>query len=317
MKSSMIRTMVLFLCIGFICSACTGDSQSSQNTPPPGEGSAIVQTDGSGLTESIEKSIDAAYSTFLADMVVYNTLDPDVLNVMLSEEPPPFLLDVRSVAEVEMNGRIQGAVVIPLRDVGKHTDQLPSFDTTIVSYCGSGWRCTIAMTALEALGWQYVLSLKGYSYYGWVEAGYPIVGGIPEAVPLNAAQPDAALLAHIDATLSSIPEGRGAITAETLNTEIIENPQIILVDVRRQEELEDIGMIEGAINIPLESFISTKADWPADKDATIVVYCGSDHRSTIAMTILWSYGYSDVSSLYGGVYGWLDAGYSVVQYAMQ
>jgi rhodanese-related sulfurtransferase len=41
-------------------------------------------------------------------------------------------------------------------------------------------------------------------------------------------------------------------------------------------------------------------EWPADSAAPIVVYCGSGHRSTIAMTILWSYGYTDVRSLRGG-----------------
>jgi rhodanese-related sulfurtransferase len=55
------------------------------------------------------------------------------------------------------------------------------------------------------------------------------------------------------------------------------------------------------------------ANWPADKDATIVIYCGSGHRSTIAMAILWSYGYSNVTSLKGGFGGWVDAGFPVVE----
>ena len=42
-----------------------------------------------------------------------------------------------------------------------------------------------------------------------------------------------------------------------------------------------------------------------------VVYCGSGHRSTIAMPILWSYGYTDVLSMRGGVAEWVKAGYPV------
>ncbi|HUS93724.1 MAG TPA: hypothetical protein VMZ24_00950 [Patescibacteria group bacterium] len=46
---------------------------------------------------------------------------------------------------------------------------MPSFDTPSTSDCGSGWRCTIAMTALGALGYGDSLSLKGGSYGGWLE----------------------------------------------------------------------------------------------------------------------------------------------------
>jgi rhodanese-related sulfurtransferase len=261
-------------------------------------------------------ALDAAYTTFLADMAAYNTISLDALNGLLVEDPP-FLLDVREVSELEEKGYIEGAVVIPLREIGQNTELLPSFDTTIVSYCGSGWRCTIALTALEALGWEDVLCLKGNSFSGWLEAGYPAVEGIPEADALNAAQPEPALLEVIDETLADVPEGFGGIAADALNSEIIENPDLILIDTRRAEEVEEKGMIEGAVHIPLESFIDGKADWPADEDAKIVVYCGSGHRSTIAMTILWSYGYSDVRSLKGGFGGWAEAGYPIVEYVME
>jgi rhodanese-related sulfurtransferase len=226
------------------------------------------------------------------------------------------VLDVRSVEEVEEKGYIEGAAVIPLREVGQHLDQLPSFDTTIVSYCGSGWRCTIAMTALEALGWEDVLSLKGGSFGGWVEAGYPVATGVPEAMVLNAASPDANLVGLIDGALSAIPEGWGVITADSLNQEIAEGTEMVLLDVRRTEEVEEKGLIEGAIHIPLEEFVERQAEWPA-KDAKVVIYCGSGHRSTMAMTILWSYGYGDVRSLKDGFGGWVDAGYPIVEFAAQ
>ena len=57
-----------------------------------------------------------------------------------------------------------------------------------------------------------------------------------------------------------------------------------------------------------------KDQWPAAQDAPIVVYCGSGHRSTMAMTMLWSYGYNDVRSLKGGFGGWAEAGYPVAEY---
>jgi len=232
-------------------------------------------------------------------MVGYNAINPAGLNEMLAEEPPPFLLDVRSINEVEENGYIEGATVIPLLELGKNLDLLPSFDTTIVAYCGSGWRCTIAMTALGPLGWNSTFVLKEGSYKGWAEAGYPLAIGLPETIALHAASPDPAMTAVINKMLSSIPEDWGFVTANTILQELDRDPNLIMIDVRSDDEVKTTGLIEGAIHIPLEDFIDRKTDWPIDKDATIVIYSGHGHRSTIAMTILMTYGYSDVRSLGG------------------
>ena len=123
--------------------------------------------------------------------------------------------------------------------------------------------------------------------------------GIPEAVALHAASPDPAMTAVINNLLSSIPEDWGFVTANTVLTEIDGNPDLIMIDVRSDDEVKAIGLLEGAIHIPLEHFIDRKADWPNDKDAPIVIFCGYGHRSTIAITILMTYGYNDVRSLGG------------------
>jgi len=257
------------------------------------------QTEVTSDTEIDERDLDAAYTSFLRDMVMYNTIALDDLNSMLAEEPPPFLLDVREFDEVMETGHIEGAVVIPLRELGNRTDLLPTFDTTIVSYCGSGWRCTIAMTALEALGWENVFSLRDGSFSGWIEAGYPTVTGLPKAVSLNVASPDPAMLTLMDDTLSNIPEELGMITIDAVNIELMTNPNLILIDVRRSEDIQETGSIEGAVHIPLEEFIARKIEWPVDKSAKIMIYSSVGYRSIIAMTILWSYGYNDVWSLIG------------------
>jgi rhodanese-related sulfurtransferase len=262
--------------------------------------------------------LDTAFATFLGGMEAYNTVGLDDLNLMLAEDPPPYILDVRQPEELEAAGHIEGAVNIPLREVADNIEFLPSFDTTIVSYCGSGWRCTIAAAALEALGWENVLALKGGSFGGWVDGGYPVIAGAAaEPLLLDVAEPDAALLAEIQGMLQAVPEGYGVITAEALNTQLVENPDTILIDVRRTEELAEKGIIESEnwMHIPLEDFIAMKDQWPADLDAPIVIYCGSGHRSTLAMAILWSYGYTNVHSLKGGFGGWVEAGYPVAEFA--
>ena len=263
-------------------------------------GSSAAQNPGTpNLSYAVPEDIDAAFNSFLDAMVGYNAINPAGLNEMLAEEPPPFLLDVRSINEVEENGYIEGATVIPLLELSKNLDLLPSFDTTIVAYCGSGWRCTIAMTALGPLGWNSTFVLKEGSYKGWAEAGYPLAIGLPETIALHAASPDPAMTAVINKMLSSIPEDWGFVTANTILQELDRDPNLIMIDVRSDDEVKTTGLIEGAIHIPLEDFIDRKTDWPIDKDATIVIYSGHGHRSTIAMTILMTYGYSDVRSLGG------------------
>ncbi|HUS93723.1 MAG TPA: rhodanese-like domain-containing protein [Patescibacteria group bacterium] len=133
---------------------------------------------------------------------------------------------------------------------------------------------------------------------------------------MDVADLDPALLAIMDQTMSAIPEGWGGLTAEDLNTELAENPDLIVIDVRTQAEVEEKGVIEATnlIQIPLEELVARRAEWPADKSAPIVIYCGSGHRSTMAMTILWQYGYWDVRSLKGGFGGWIKASYPVVEF---
>jgi rhodanese-related sulfurtransferase len=91
--------------------------------------------------------------------------------------------------------------------------------------------------------------------------------------------------------------------------------------VRTLEEVSEKGIIDAGeivqLHIPLEEFISNSADWPADKAAQIVIYCGSGHRSTMAMSILWAYGYTNVRSMSGGFAAWIEAGYPVSEYVAQ
>jgi len=260
--------------------------------------------------------LDNAFATFLDEMEGYGVIGLEDANLAMVEAPAPFILDVREPGELEAAGHIPGAVHIPLRELAQNVDKLPAFDTPIIVYCAGGWRATIGMTALEAMGWQDVKTLKGGSFGGWVEAGYAVEEGFPpEAETLDAAAPDPALVAEIDAMLSNLPEGWGTIAADTLNTELIENPDLILIDVRRAEELADNGVIDAPnlIHIPLEQFVGEKDLWPAGTGAEIVVYCGSGHRSTIAMGILRTYGYENVRSLVGGFGGWAEAGYPTAE----
>ena len=321
MKHKFSFLLVLLLAFSMLLTACGGteavveeDIQVEEVEEPEVEEPEVEEMEEESMGVS-EADLDASFQTFLADMEAYNTITLDALNGLMVEGSTPFLLDVREVSEAEANGHIEGAVMIPLRELGENTDKLPSTDTQIVSYCGSGWRCTIALTLLEGMGFEDVLCLKGDSYTGWKAAGYPTIDGAnPEAAVLNEAELDAGLVASLGETAANVPDGFGGIAADALNTEIVENEDLLLIDVRTDAEVEDNGYVD-APNlsfIPLQNLIDLKDMWPAELDGPIVVYCGSGHRSTIAMTILWAYGYTDVQSLKGGFGGWVSGGFPVM-----
>ena len=311
MSKKMYLPLVMLMLFSMIFSACGPSAPVEPVVEEPIATEAPVE-------ESVVEegpSLDDVFSKMLANMVGYNTVKADALMAELAEDEPPFLLDVRTVEELEENGHIEGATHIPLNELAQHMDLLPAFDTPIVAYCGSGWRATIAMTALYGMGWTDVRALKA-TFADWKAAGNPVADGVPEAMPLNVAEPDAELVAAADAYLVDIVDKGdhyGIITAEGLNTALAENADLVVIDVRTQSEVDEKGTVDAPnfIHIPLEEFVARQAEWPA-LDATITVYCGSGHRSTMAMSILYTYGYEEVTSLKGGFSEWKEAGYATI-----
>lgn len=308
--------LALLLAISMLLAAC--GSQAPAEAPvvekPAATEPAAVEAPTEALVAEVA-NLDGVFGDMLANMASYNTVKADALLVEMAEDNPPFLLDVRTADELAEGGYIEGATHIPLNELAQHIDLLPSFDTPIVAYCGSGWRATIAMTALHGMGWTDVRALKT-AFADLTVAGYPIVTGTPEAVALNVATPDAALVAAADTYLTGIKDHGskfGILTAEMLNTALAEDPGLVVLDVRTQAEVDKNGSIDAPnyVHIPLEDFVTRKAEWPS-MDAPIAVTCGSGHRSTMAMTMLFANGYTDVSSLQGGFAAWKDAGYATL-----
>jgi rhodanese-related sulfurtransferase len=91
-----------------------------------------------------------------------------------------------------------------------------------------------------------------------------------------------------------------------------------MMDVRTEGELAEKGVIDTGdvelVTIPIEQFIAEMSQWPAS-DTEVPVYCGSGHRSTMALAMLGTFGYENVSSLKGGFGGWAEAGFPVAEFA--
>lgn len=91
------------------------------------------------------------------------------------------------------------------------------------------------------------------------------------------------------------------LTAEEAKARLDEAEEVILLDVRTQEEY-DAGHIPGAVCLPNED-ISAGLPLPFGKDAEILVYCRSGRRSAEAAEKLADLGYENVAD-FGGIIDW-------------
>ncbi len=81
-----------------------------------------------------------------------------------------------------------------------------------------------------------------------------------------------------------------------------------LVDVREESEWQ-AGHVSGSIHLGkgiIERDIEQRIP---DKDTDIVLYCGGGFRSALAADALQKMGYTQVSSMDGGIREWRNAGY--------
>lgn len=70
------------------------------------------------------------------------------------------LVDVRTAAEYG-NGHLEGAVNIPLPELGARLKQLGNRDKPVVVYCASGARSAMARSVLKKAGFAQVFNLGG------------------------------------------------------------------------------------------------------------------------------------------------------------
>ncbi|MCL5735938.1 MAG: rhodanese-like domain-containing protein [Actinobacteria bacterium] len=71
-----------------------------------------------------------------------------------------WVLDVRSVEELESDGRIPGALNIPVRHLLGRLDEIPR-DRMVTIVCGTGRRSMIAASLLRARGWERLSVVLG------------------------------------------------------------------------------------------------------------------------------------------------------------
>jgi len=107
----------------------------------------------------------------------WERVDVDTFEQSIEDNPDAFLLDVRTQAEWEQDGHLEGAVLIPHSSLEIRADELPEDkDDLIHLYCRSGNRSVDAANTLIDLGYTNIVELKT-GINGWKEANKPVLYG--------------------------------------------------------------------------------------------------------------------------------------------
>lgn len=94
---------------------------------------------------------------------------------------------------------------------------------------------------------------------------------------------------------------------------------VIVIDVREPEEINQNGKIDGSINAPrgmLEFYADSSLPYHKpefNKEKRIILYCASSGRSALAVKTLKEMGYDKVAHIEGGINAWKTSGLPVVQ----
>ena len=96
------------------------------------------------------------------------------------------------------------------------------------------------------------------------------------------------------------------IEVADLNTQLIENSSIKVIDVRSHQEIAQ-GTIPGAEPLPLHLLPMNEDRIPTDQP--VVFMCRSGGRSAQACYYLSQKGFSNVLNLRGGIIAWAQQGF--------
>ena len=221
------------------------------------------------------------------EKVIYEVNDISVEEVyeIISSNQDYIILDVRTPEEFK-EGHIEGAILIPVSELGGRLDELPK-DKPIITYCKSGGRSGNAAEILVENGFRKVYDMGGI--LDWQEEGYPVI---------CEEETEEVLLEIIPISVDE-------------SYEIFANEDYLFLDVRSLEEYES-SHIEGAIHMPVSELEGRLDELPKDK--TIIVYCDGVgcSRSGIAAHILIDNGFKEVYDMTGkGIIEWEEKGYPV------
>lgn len=105
--------------------------------------------------------------------------------------------------------------------------------------------------------------------------------------------------AETTSTMANIRE----IDIHSLDSMMNAADNIILVDIRMEQELRETGIIPGAIHIPIHE-LGNKLHTLMNDDREVVFYCRSGMRSAHVCSVLAMNGINNAINLKGGIIEW-------------
>ena len=290
-KSYKASLIGLTLVMAMISAGCSSGDDATTTTAAATATTVVEATTTPAVAFDLNASVDEYLSAIPEGFFAVGDLDAFKDGV---EASGALVIDVREVSEYE-EGHIPGAVNIPIRTVAANLDKIPT-DRQIYVYCRTGFRAGEVLSSLGMLGYDNVLSYKP-GWVGWTDAGEEVSTEAVEAEVVGAPEIEPVLLSAVDGYLSTIPEGFYSAGDPAAMQEATDAGAVLL-DVRTAGEYAE-GYIEGATNLDLRDIAKGIDGVPTD--ANVITYCGSGHRSAMAVAALHVLAADNVKG-YGGSY---------------
>ncbi|MFW2365570.1 MAG: sulfurtransferase [Desulforhopalus sp.] len=204
---------------------------------------------------------------------------------MMDTETPVVLIDVRDGASAKA-AHIPGAVSIPGDKLESYKDKFPSIKKApVVIYGDDTGKGLEYFSLVRGWGYKNATVLKG-GFSGWEKAGLPVAkGDTPDEIVY-------------------VPKPKPGVVSIEMFAKAVDNNanDVVILDVRTDEEIEEGGKIAGAVAIPTEEVGERLAEIPKDKK--VFVHCSTGVRAEMAYLTLKEKGYQA---------NYLDANIAVAQ----
>ena len=312
MRTTRTRSLIAaLLALLMVLAACSSDTDVAE---PEAEEELALDLDGPLEEEAADEEEEAAEEEPAAEFDLVAAIDDhvstlpdgwgtvgdvDALKEALTVEST-VLIDVREPGDYE-EGHIEGAILIPIREVASSLDLIPT-DRPVIIYCASGWRAGMAYSTLRLLGYDNVTAWAP-GWAGWTAAEEPVSTDPVEPETFGDPGFEPQLVDAVDGFLSTLPEGFLTNSLEGVQDLIADGAA--LVDMRQPEEYEQ-GFLPDAISVPIRSMVSTDAEVP--QDGPLVVYCLSGYRAALALPMYHLLGYTNAVGFPGSFAAWEAAG---------
>jgi rhodanese-related sulfurtransferase len=292
------------------CSDDTGDETTTPTTEAVVSTVAPATTEAPPMTEATATTVVETYD-LVAAVDQYAASIPEGFSVITDVTAfkdaltaGAFVIDVREPSEYA-EGHIEGAINIPLRELGANLDKIPT-DRQVFVHCASGYRAGMALSSLGMMGYDNVVSFFP-GYQGWVAAGEPVTTEVPTIETFTVPGIPTEMFTAVNGFLSTIPEGwLSAGDAAKVNDAI--GAGAFMLDVREPSEYTE-GHIPGAANIPLRELAARFGELPTDQQ--VIAYCKSGHRQAMSVPMLHVLGNETAEGFPASFLGWTDAGLPV------